>query len=164
MKLIRRGFYTLISGIILLNSCQSDPGKPPERKAASDNADAGQKTLVLPWTVEMNESTQLMEIRKNPAADISNLSPRDMVDALNIKYPKTKLEWVKQEGNKAFVKIVDATFLTQESGSEGAQAYLAEATFALTELEGITAVDFSFKEGDHAAPGTYTRDNFKNFN
>jgi hypothetical protein len=42
--------------------------------------------------------------------------------------------------------------------------FLAEATFALTEIEGIKAVNFNFQEGDHAAPGTYTRNDFDKLN
>ena len=40
-----------------------------------------------------------------------NLEPVDMVDAINFKYPQIKLEWLKQEGKRAFVKIEDANTL-----------------------------------------------------
>ncbi len=161
---MKRSLYYLISGILLLSSCQSEPGKTAEDTTKIAEAALPEKTLVLPWTVELNESTQLMEIKKNPAANMVNLGPQDIVDALNIKYPQIKLEWVKQDGDKAFVKIADAKFLTQQSGTEGARAYMAEATFSLTELDGINSVDFSFTEGDHARPGVYTRNDFKGFN
>ena len=110
------------------------------------------------------QRTQMMEIRKSPDADMSNLGPNDIIDAINYKYPQIKLEWVKQEGNKAFVKIADARYLTSGSGTEGANAYMAEVTFSLTELKGINEVNFNFIEGDHARPGAYTREDFKNFN
>lgn len=161
---MKRALYIVSTALYLFSSCQSDPGKTVEERPAAAKVEAPEKTLVLPWTVELNESTQLMEIKKDPAANMTNLEPQDMVDALNIKYPQIKLEWVKQEGDKAFVKIMDAAFLTQQSGTEGARAYLAEATFSLTELKSINEVDFSFTEGDHARPGVYTRDDFKGFN
>lgn len=152
--------------LILMGSCQSDSSKKSSEEMAADSAalaDQG-KTLVLPWEASLNDSTELMEIKRNPAADMTNLSELDMVDAINYKYPQIKLEWVKQEGGKAFVRIQEADFLTRESGTFGARAYLAEVTFALTELKGITAVDFDFKEGDHARPGVYKREDFKGFN
>ena len=161
---MKRALYIVSTALFVFSSCQSDPGKTAGEKTAATKVEYPEKTLVLPWTVELNESTQMMEIKKNPAADMTNLGPEDIVDALNIKYPQTKLEWVKQEGDKAFVKILDATFLTQQSGMEGARAYLAEATFSLTELNSIGEVDFSFTEGDHARPGVYKRDDFKGFN
>lgn len=124
-----------------------------------DNID-GKKTLVVPWTVQIDGVTHELKIEKDPAANMANLEPVDIVDAINLKYPEIKLEWVKSEGSKAFVRIADASYLTQQSGSEGAQAYLAEVTYSLTEFKSITAVDFEFKEGDHAQPGVYKRTNF----
>ncbi len=150
----------LIFAFFFASSCQSEPSKTVTIEQKAENLDS-EKTLVLPWMVQIDESTHAMEIRRDPAADMANLQPADIVDALNIKYPEIKLKWGKLQGNKAFVSIVDATYLTQQFGSEGAQAYLAEATYSLTELEGIAAVEFSFKEGDHARPGVYTREDFE---
>lgn len=158
--------FSILIVLFLLASCQSDNSKKSlEEQAADSSAIADQsKTLIVPWAVELNDSTQLMEIKKNPDAHMENLTYLDIVDALNYKYPQIKLEWVKQEGKTAFVKIEDAEYLTRESGTEGARAYLAEVTFSLTELLGIDAVDFSFTEGDHARPGVYKRTDFKGFN
>jgi len=150
----------------MIGSCRTDSPKVSDENADAKSAalaDLG-KTLVVPWTVELNDSTQMMEIKKNPDADMKNLGPNDIIDAINYKYPQIKLEWVKQEGNKAFVKIADASYLTSGSGTEGANAYMAEVTFSLTELKGITVVNFNFTEGDHARPGDYKREDFKDFN
>jgi hypothetical protein len=133
--------------------------------AADSAAIADQsKTLVVPWEATLNDSTHMLEIKRNPAANMTNLSYLDIVDALNYKYPQIKLEWVKQEGNIVFLKIEDADYLTRESGTVGARAYLAELTYSLTELDGISKVNLSFKEGDHARPGVYEREDFKGFN
>jgi len=163
---MKRELYFAIIALLLTVSCQSDTSKKSLEKQAADSASLADqsKTLVVPWTVELNDSTHLMEIKKNPAANMTNLSYLDLVDALNYKYPQIKLEWVKQDGIKAYVKIADANYLTSEMGSEGARAYIAEVTFSLTELGGISEVDFSFKEGDHARPGVYKRGDFKGFN
>lgn len=159
-------FFFVGIGFCILSACTSDTSKLEEEEMAKESAalsDLG-KTLVVPWNVELNDSTKLMEIRKNPEASMFNLEPVDMVDAINFKYPQIKLEWLKREGKRAFVKIEDARYLTSESGTEGAMAYLAEVTFSLTEFKGIEEVDFAFQEGDHARPGLYTREDFKNFN
>ena len=74
---------------------------------------------------------------------------------------KCKLDLVKEGMDIVFVKIDDANKLTQGMGSTGAESYLAELTFSLTELKGIKAVNVNFQEGDHAMPGVYTRDDFK---
>lgn len=163
---MKRILYLAFISLLITASCQSDSSKKSLEEMAADSAALADqnKTLVVPWEATLNDSTKMMEIKRNPAANMTNLSNLDIVDALNYKYPQIKLEWIKQEGNKAFVRIQDADYLTRESGTEGARAYLAEVTFSLTELEGISEVDFSFKEGDHARPGVYKREDFEGFN
>jgi hypothetical protein len=159
-------YVMLLITSFIIGSCGNETTKDTDQNTSTTSAalnDLG-KTLIVPYSVELNDSTQLFEIKKNPDADMFNLEPVDMVDAINFKYPQIKLEWLKQEGKRAFVKIEDARYLTRESGTEGAMAYLAEVTFSLTEFKGIEEVDIAFQEGDHARPGLYTRENFKNFN
>ncbi|MEJ7780878.1 MAG: hypothetical protein WKF68_14955 [Daejeonella sp.] len=160
---VKREFYWIAATVFLL-ACQSEPSRTVESVPEVVKTKDQTKTLVVPWNVGVNDSTDMMEIRKDPASDMTNLGPKDIIDALNLKHPQIKLSWVQQTGTKAFIKIDDASYLTQRSGTQGAQAYLAEVTYSLTELKGISAVDFSFEEGDHAVPGTYTRDDFVNFN
>ena len=161
---MKKEFYFIIAALLLLFSCQSEPARTVDVKSVeAENLDHT-KTLVVPWNVVINDSTDMMEIKKDPASDMTNLGPKDIVDALNLKYPKIKLLWLKQTGSKVFVKINDSSYLTRQSGSGGAQAYLAEVTYSLTELKGIVSVDFTFIEGDHARPGTYIREDFANLN
>jgi len=75
--------------------------------------------------------------------------------------PKVKLLNVKD--HTAFLEVINAEYLTQRMGSSGAQAYLGSVTFTLTENPQIKKVSFLFEEGDHAMPGTYTREDFKNY-
>ena len=157
-------YLVLLIPIFIIGSCVNDSTKVTDKNTSTKSAALKDldKTLIVPWSVELNDSTHLMEIIKNPDADMFNLEPVDMVDAINFKYPQIKLEWIKQEGNKAFIKIADASYLTSSSGTEGANAYMAEVTFSLTEFQEINEVNFNFTEGDHARPGTYTREDFKN--
>ena len=123
-----------------------------------------EKTLDVPWIAVFNDSTKLLEIKKNPVARPGNLNEQDIIDALNLKYPQIRIDSLSIEGNKAIVRIEDSNYLTQEMGSAGARVYLAEATYSLTEVSGIKAVDFRFKAGDHATPGILTRRSFESFN
>lgn len=158
-----------LSVIILFASCQNE--KPVEQSSSDARIEEpttipkeADKTLDVPWIAVFNDSTQLMEIKKNPVAHPDNLNEQDIIDALNLKYPQVKIEAVSREGKKAIVKIVNSVYLTQEMGSAGARAFLAEATYSLTEINGIEAVDFRFEPGDHAMPGILTRRSFENFN
>lgn len=72
--------------------------------------------------------------------------------------PKLKLRDIKEK--VVNVEIVNAEYLTQRMGTTGAEHFLAVATFTLTEHDDIKFVNFIFREGDHAAPGLYSRKRF----
>ncbi|WP_164110283.1 MULTISPECIES: hypothetical protein [Sphingobacterium] len=85
------------------------------------------------------------------------------ISIINKSYEgKVNLKFVGQNTDTLIVKIEQSQFLTEQMGSAGARAYLALATFTLTEQTGIKYVTFDFQEGDHASPGTYNRLSFKN--
>jgi hypothetical protein len=89
------------------------------------------------------------------------LSPELLVNLLNLDFTdKVHCEFVKKHDDTAFVRISDSEYLTQSMGTTGAYEYLISATFTVTELDEIEYVNFDFKEGDHANPGTYTRKHF----
>lgn len=75
-----------------------------------------------------------------------------------IGLPRLKL--IEIQGNQARVEVINAQYLTQRMGSTGADAFLAEATFTITEHSEIESVYFLFEEGDHAQPGLYNRETF----
>ncbi|WP_374166858.1 hypothetical protein [Arcticibacter sp. MXS-1] len=83
------------------------------------------------------------------------------IAAINKKYPQIKLQYVGRRGDTVVTRIPEASYLTQEIGTAGAEVYFAEATFSLTEVPAINAVTFNFEEGDHAMPGTYSRKSFE---
>jgi hypothetical protein len=72
--------------------------------------------------------------------------------------PKLKLTGIT--GQVATIAVINDEHLTQRMGTTGAEVFLAVATFTLTEHEGISHVNFIFEEGDHAAPGLYSREHF----
>jgi len=162
-----KNVFSCVLAILLLANCRNEKSGEQQNIQAETpppvSSDA-EKTLDVPWIAEFNDSTQLLEIKKNPVAHPENLTEQDIIDALNLKFPEIKLEAVTHKGNIAIVQITNATYLTEEMGSTGAQAYLAEATYSLTEIKGISAVDFRFTAGDHATPGILTRESFESFN
>lgn len=157
----------IIIAATFIVACQSEPGKKGQEKqqqVMKSDVKSSEKLLVLPWTATYNPESGEMELKNNPESDASNLTIQDMVDAINIKYPQILLSHQRKHNDTLDVAIENSSYLTQQIGTAGAQAYLAEATFALTELRGIHAVKFIFKEGDHAVPKTYFRASFKDFN
>lgn len=115
----------------------------------------------LPWITAINPKTGNTHLQHLPGGTAS-VTPEQIIAAANEKYPQIQLQWIKKEGATVYLKIPDAYYLTQSMGSAGAEAYLSEITYSFTEVEGISAVDLQFTEGDHATPGVYTREQFKN--
>lgn len=72
-----------------------------------------------------------------------------------------KLKFIDIQIGIVSVEVVNSRYLTQRMGTTGADAFMATATFTLTEHEKIDAVNFIFEEGDHAVPGVYSRAVFK---
>ena len=106
------------------------------------------------------------EIRDDPEKLVLafNRSGRDPETFRTTENDKTlgppKLKLLDLEGNLATVEVINARYLTQRMGTTGADAFMAAATFTLTEHDAVDAVRFVFPEGDHAMPGIYSRDTF----
>jgi len=71
-----------------------------------------------------------------------------------------KLKFIGIQDQVVNVEVINATHLTQRMGTTGAEVFLAVATFTLTEHDNIKFVNLIFSEGDHAAPGLYSRGQF----
>ncbi|MDZ4794329.1 MAG: hypothetical protein SGI83_08650 [Bacteroidota bacterium] len=111
------------------------------------------------WQSSMNDSSGKLEMKKIPSND--SLSAQSVINFLNTDNPNVKLELVKTSNDTIFLKIAESTYLTQQMGSSGPELYLAEVVYNLTELAGVKQVSLDFEEGDHATPGTFNRDSFK---
>lgn len=152
--------------VLILFSCRNDSRENAGEKSASDPAteiaeDVGAPLPSLPYIAVFNEESEQLEVDKNPDFDRSLLSVDALTQALIANYPEINLEVDRVSNDTLFIKIIDAQHLTQQMGSSGAQMYIMEATYAYTELPGVNVVQFDFAEGDHAVPGSYTRDRFK---
>ncbi len=155
--------YLTLLVLLFSVSCSNDKRQQKEDADSLSSSRAEPvKVDSLPWNAVFNPGTQLLELKKSPG-DLSNASPEQMANAINRKYSDILLEIEGRKADTLFAKIQEAEKLTQGMGTTGAETYLAEVTYALTELKGVKAVDFDFKAGDHAIPGVYTRQSFKNY-
>lgn len=168
--MIRKLYIVYISlCITCLIGCRNEDRVIQERSdsvdSIKDTALSSPQPVTLqnsPYSVELDTKTQQLKIVRG-TQDLKGIMAEDMILVLNKKYPGIQLKLEALNTDTLSVTIDDARALTQEMGSTGAEAYLAEVTFALTELVGIKAVKFDFEEGDHASPGVYTRENFEMF-
>ena len=158
-------FTFLILAITLIVSCKTKQSEEQVSNADSStfiieadtsNIDSDSHFF---WTSELDQENGLVMKRTIPATKDLLTAPH-IINMLNEFYPEIKLSFIKLSNDSIFVRITDNTYLTQQMGSSGAQAYLAEVTYNLTELNGINFVQIRFKEGIHASPDTYKRTDF----
>lgn len=111
------------------------------------------------WTAELVPKQGLV-MKKDSPVSADSLNTGFMLKRLNDLYPEIKLKYLKSSNDSIFLKVEKSNYLTRQMGSTGAEAYLAEVTYNLTEVKGVNYVDIRFREGDHASPGTYSRTSF----
>lgn len=157
----------LIGGILVaIISCQGDHKQQVEDGSTTQNAAQVDEALVatglpasmqLPFFYDYIPDSSTFRMEENEYYNKEYLNIDTLVKAFNVYYPDVDLIYDKTTADTIFVRIDDAMYLTQQMGSEGASAYISEVVYGLTELPGIKTVNFQFKEGDHAVPGTYDR-------
>ncbi len=148
-------FLILIFVSLLITSCGNNKADQP----ATDN-DTATVTINYIWQATLNDTSGKLEMKKVETTNLDSLSPASIVTFINTSDSSVHLDLIKTSNDTVYIKIPDATFLTQRMGSTGSTMYLAGVVYNLTELPGIRFINFDFEEGDHAQPGTLSRDSF----
>ena len=113
------------------------------------------------WTVEMPENNREEKLKQPQDEKIKSLSAAQLVSAINDNFSDVQLHFDKISHDTLYVDIPESERLTQQLGSTGAYNYMAMVVYNLTELNQVKFVHFDFKEGDHATPGTFSREDYK---
>ena len=145
---------SIYSSVLLLFIVSCSNNKPEE-------AETPVAEIYL-WEAGLNDSTGLLQMKKIISPVVDSLSVISVTGYINGEDSNIQLEYVKTSGDTVFLKIPDAEYLTQRMGSSGPTMYLAGVVYNFTEIPGIKYVNLDFEEGDHAQPGTYSRENFSN--
>jgi len=153
MKKLLPGFILSV----LVISCGNNKSDQP----AADEDSTGLLENRLVWQAALNDSTGLLEMKQVRSETTDSLSIQSVIESANQTNPEIVLSFVKTSNDTVYLKIADAHFLTQQMGSTGPTMYLASLIYNLTEIPNIKYVNLDFEEGDHAQPGTYNRDTFK---
>lgn len=150
-----KNFFFLSLICLLLISCGSNKADEPIIEEDSLAA------VTYAWQASLNDSTGKLEMKKAEAAGLDSLSTASIIDYINKSDSSIHLDIIKTSNDTVYLKIPDAHYLTQQMGSTGPTLYLAGVVYNLTEIPGLHYVNFNFEEGDHASPGTFNRDSFK---
>lgn len=156
--------FIYFASLILLAACHQDSKQTSSTQqdtlVAEKPAAKPAQIAEAPWSAKLDTVTQKFKMTPSAMVNTQDLDPDNVCKALNAKYPEIIAHFVRQSTDTVFVKIPDATYLTQSAGSTGAEIYMAEATYSFTQIPGVNFVNFDFAEGDHAAPGTFKRGDF----
>jgi hypothetical protein len=147
-------FLLFIAVISIVYGCGNNTSDQPVAEDDTTNT-------AFSWEASLNDSTGRLEMIRNESSIPDSLNLQTVIAFLNKKYPNIQTSFIKSSGDTVYVRIPEATYLTQQMGSSGPTMFFAEAVYNITEIAGIRNVNFDFEEGDHAQPGTYTRDDFK---
>ena len=173
MKLVL--FLISSSVILFLLSCNSGDKKSNENDTTdveiadtvhdnsispTDDSILYVKNKSLLWNIDEDSGYKL---QKPKVSGIDTMTVQHIISLLNNNYDSIYLDYIKTSHDTVYVHIPNSEMLTERIGSTGAQMYMASTTYSLTELKGIKYVNYYFNEGDHASPGVYSRNSFKNF-
>lgn len=145
-----KSFLSPAVWLLILSACGNNKVEPEVLPA----------TEIKMWNMDMDSTGNLVK-EQVLTPELDSLSPANVITYLNNNNPNIKLVYNTISGDTLFIKIPDATYLTQQMGSAGPEVYLAEVIYNCTEIPGIKFVHLDFTEGDHAQPGTFKREDFK---
>jgi hypothetical protein len=149
-------YFFIASTCLLLAACHNKADQPYLDK------DSAEVIIKKSWEATLNDSTGRLEMKKVETSGPDSLSVPAVISFINSLYPNVQLALLKTSGDTVYLKIPEATYLTQQMGSTGPTMYFANAVYNLTDIPGIKYVTVDFEEGDHAQPGTFNRDSFIN--
>jgi len=130
-------------------SCQNESrnnasGALQEDPASEIATDMGAPLPALPYIAVFDDESEQLVAEKNADFDRTSLTADALTLALRTNYPEIGLEVDRISNDTLFVRIVDASYLTQQMGASGSPVYIMEATYAFTELPDIAVAHFDF--------------------
>jgi hypothetical protein len=150
---MKKAYLLLYLTVTIIYSCGNNKADQP---VADTDTVATQN--IYYWQAT---DTGRMVMNKKIGIGPDSLTPQSVTRFLNTLHPNVQLVFTKKNTDTVLLDIPQAAYLTQQMGSSGSLAYLAETVYNLTEIPGVNFVTFNFEEGDHAQPGTYSKESFK---
>jgi hypothetical protein len=155
---MKKLFYILTVGIIVScnNNADNNANEPVTNDTLAFGENAGD-TLYF-WNVNNEQSTRTKVLTD----EVSNPNVLAIINGLNMVYPDILIQFNNISNDTLNVSIPQSEKLTQQMGTSGAAQYFATACVNLFEAHTINYIHFDFVAGDHAKPGTFSRQQFEN--
>jgi len=115
----------------------------------------------LYWHTEFDTDRNYEFLEKGKLLDSISQTPHELIEILNKRTSKCKLEYIDQSSDTIRIRIIEDEYLGEQMGSSGAFCFLGETVFTLTENNSIKYVNIEMDYGSHASPGIYSRNDFQ---
>jgi hypothetical protein len=169
-----RSSTAIICFFLLVTACNSPNGENAAVKrtdSTSANTSKADSTVLKPTMVydgsvalwKYDHDTVINDFRlvKLRRFNKDTLTVKGVESIVNKSWPNVQVKYVRTSGDTIFLSIPASTILTQQMGSSGAEQFMITTTYSFTELPAIRYVSYDFEEGDHASPGIYSREQWK---
>lgn len=113
------------------------------------------------WHIDYDTILNKEYLVKGKLLDSLSQSPTELINILNRRKPKCKVEYIDIIKDTITIRITDEEYLTEQMGTTGAYCFLAETVYTLTENDLIKFVRIDMEYGSHASPGLYSRNDYK---
>ena len=115
----------------------------------------------LYWHSEFDKELNTEYLEKGEILDLLSKSPNELIEILNRRPAKCKVEYQDLVGDTLTIRVINDEVLTEQMGTTGADCYMAETIYTLTENDLIKYIRFEMDFGSHASPGLYCRNDYK---
>ena len=149
-----------IAAILVIVSCNNSSDRSSAETNPSDTFAFGENTndTLFFWNVNSENGTRTKVLTQT----VDHPNAQAIINGINMVYPDVIMQLVKISADTLYVAIPQSDKLTRQMGSAGATQYFATACVNLFELASVNYINFDFTEGDHARPGTFSRQQFAN--
>ncbi len=152
-------YLTTFCFVALVVACNNEASKEP---GAAD-ATPPQQWFVTDTVIVWDCSAEDKDRKKIFSPRDSVTVPEALINGVNKTYSEIKIEFDRLTADTLFVKIPNATWLTDRAGNTGAEQYLSFAALNLLETKGVKYVHFEFTPGVHARPSTWSMTDFSDW-
>ena len=152
-------YLTTLCFVALVVACNNEASKEP---GAAD-ATPPQQWFVTDTVIVWDCSAEDKDRKKIFSPRDSVTVPEALINGVNKTYSEIKIEFDRLTADTLFVKIPNATWLTDRAGNTGAEQYLSFAALNLLETKGVKYVHFDFTPGVHARPSTWSMTDFSDW-
>lgn len=121
-------------------------------------------SVVIPefyWHSNFDKKLNVEYLKRGKMLDSISQSPNELIEILNHRPAKCKIEYLDLLGDTIVIQILNDEYLTEQMGTTGANCFIAETIYTLTENDSIGFVRIKMDYGSHASPGLYSRGDYK---